>query len=276
MAELGKINHLTVLKVLDFGVYLDGDELGEILLPNCYVPEACLVNQVLKVFIYLDSDDTIIATTVMPLALVGQCAAMRVIAINHYGTFVDWGLSKDLLVPYSEQYKALAVGQSYVFHLFLDEQTDRIAASAKLNNFLSEEAENLEVGEHVNLLICGCSDMGYKAVINQSYLGLIFSNEIFQPLHIGQQLKGLIKHIRDDGKIDLSLQVSAEKTRDQLSQRIIDFLGAQGGTSDLTDKSPPEAIYQQFGVSKGSYKKALGQLFKQKLILVEKTKITLL
>jgi predicted RNA-binding protein (virulence factor B family) len=170
----------------------------------------------------------------------------------------------------------LSVGQYYVFYVFLDEQTDRIAASAKLNDFLSEEAEELETGTKVDLLICAQTDMGFKAVINDSYLGLIFKNEIFQPLRVGQKLKGLIKNIRDDGKIDLGLQVSAEKTRDELSDRIIEFLSQQGGTSTLTDKSPPNDIYNQFSVSKGSYKKALGQLFRQKLILIEKSKITLL
>ncbi len=276
MAKLGTINNLRVVKVVDFGVYLDGDELGEILLPSRYVPESCVIDQIIKVFIYLDSDDLTIATTDMPLALVGESAYLKVVDINHYGAFLEWGLSKNLLVPYSEQIKPLTVGQYYVFYVFLDEQTDRIAASAKLNEFLSEEAEELETGTKVDLLICAQTDMGFKAVINDSYLGLIFKNEIFQLLRVGQKLKGLIKNIRDDGKIDLGLQVSAEKTRDELSDRIIEFLSQQGGTSTLTDKSPPNDIYNQFSVSKGSYKKALGQLFRQKLILIEKSKITLL
>lgn len=276
MAELGNINHLRVVKVVDFGVYLDGGGLGEILLPSRYVPEACQIDQELKVFVYLDSDEMIIATTVMPHAVVGECAYLKVVDVNHYGGFLDWGLAKDLLVPYSEQIKPLTVGDSYVFHVFLDEDTDRIAASARLNDFLSEEAEGIEIGEKVDLLISARTDMGYKAVINQRLLGLIFNNEIFQSLRVGQKLKGIIKNIRDDGKIDLGLQVSAEKTRDELSDRIIKYLSQQGGTSTLTDKSPPNDIYRQFGVSKGSYKKALGQLFKQKIILIEKSKITLL
>ena len=182
MAELGKINQLRVVKKVDFGVYLDGGDLGEILMPSRYVPESCQIDQTLEVFVYLDSDEMTIATTVLPHAVVGQCAHLKVVDINHYGAFLDWGLAKDLLVPYSEQIKPLEIGNSYVFHVFLDEQTNRIAASAKLNEFLSEEADGLEVGEKVDLLICARTDMGYKAVINGGFIGLIFKNEVFRSL----------------------------------------------------------------------------------------------
>ena len=276
MAEIGKINNLRVLKKVDFGVYLDADELGEILLPSRYVPNDCATGDFIRVFIHTDTNDLLIATTETPKALVDQCAFLKVVEVNKTGAFLDWGLSKDLLVPYSEQIKPMQVGSSYCVFVFLDEQTDRIAASCKLHDFISEESDNYKPGQPVELLITAHTDMGYKAVINDNNFGMLYKNEVFQSLRIGQRETGYIKAVRPDKKIDLSLQLPAENTRDDLARKILEHLKKHGGTSGLTDKSPPDAIYRQFQVSKASYKKALGRLYSQKLIQIEKQQITLL
>ena len=276
MFNIGKINHLAVVKAVDFGIYLDGEEFGEILLPSRYVPTECSPGESLEVFIYRDSEDRLIATTETPYAMVGQCACLKVVAINRIGAFLDWGLPKDLLVPFSEQRKPMEVGNSYVVFLYLDGETDRIAASTRLSDHLSEKSFYFKPQQAVDLLISNRTDMGYQAVVDGTHLGLIYDNEIFQPLKVGQKLRGYIKQIRPDQKIDLSLQLDDQSTRNALAHHILDYLHAHDGTTTLTDKSPPEAIYKVFGVSKKKYKKELGGLYRSKRILIEKKRITLL
>lgn len=276
MVEIGQVNKLQVVKIVDFGVYLDGEELQNILLPKRYVPEECHRGDWLSVFIYMDSEDLLIATTESPLVAVGECAYLQVKQVNDVGAFLDWGLSKDLLVPYSEQHKPMEEGRSYVVTVYLDQYTDRIVASSRLSRRLQETSVYFKPEQEVDLLICGRSDMGYKAVVNQTHLGLVFKDEAFKPLSYGKRLQGYIKTIREDGKIDLALQLPSGKGRDALSEQILQHLKDQGGTSEFTDKSAPEDIYRLFNVSKKNYKKALGALYKQKLILIEKDKITLL
>jgi predicted RNA-binding protein (virulence factor B family) len=275
MASIGKMNHLQVVKLVDFGLYLDADEFATVLLPKRYVPEGCAVGDWLDVFIYRDSEDEIIATTITPRVMVGQCAYLKVKDVNDAGAFLDWGLPKDLLVPYSEQYKPMEAGQSYVVAVQLDGATDRIVASSKLSKHLLETTHDLKPRQAVDLLVCGRSDMGYKAVVNNEYLGLIFRDDAFKPLRYGQRLQGYIKGIRADRKIDLSLQLPAGAGRQDLGEQIIAYLQAEGGTSTLTDKAAPDDIYHHFNVSKKNYKKALGALFKQKRILIEPDRIRL-
>ncbi len=276
MLNIGKINRLQVVKSVDFGIYLDGGESGEILLPSRYLPAECAPGELLEVFIYRDSEDRLIATTETPYAMVDQCAYLKVAAINRIGAFLDWGLPKDLLVPFSEQRKPMEVGNSYVVFLYLDGETDRIAASTRLSDHLSEKSFYFKPQQAVDLLISNRTDMGYQAVVDGTHLGLIYDNEIFQPLRVGQKLRGYIKQIRPDQKIDLSLQLDDQSTRNTLAHRILDYLQAHDGTSTLTDKSPPEAIYKAFGVSKKKYKKELGGLYRSKRIRIEKQKISLL
>jgi len=275
MASIGKMNHLQVVKLVDFGVYLDAGKFATVLLPKRYVPEGCALGDWLDVFIYLDSEDEVIATTLTPKVMVGQCAYLKVKDVNATGAFLDWGLPKDLLVPYNEQHKPMEVDKSYVVFVYLDPQTDRLVASSKLSRHLLEATRDLEPRQAVDLLICGRSDMGYKAVVNNDYLGLIFRDDAFKPLRYGQRLSGYVKGIRADGKIDLSLQLPAGAGRQDLGEQIIAYLKAQGGSSTLTDKAAPDDIYHQFNVSKKNYKKALGALFKQKRILIEPDKIRL-
>lgn len=210
-----------------------------------------------------------------PKAKVGECAFLETVTVTRAGAFMDWGMERDLLVPISQQLSPMVEGHSYVVYLFLDPQ-QQVIGSTKLHNFLDERAKNMAAGEEVGLLIVGESELGYKAVVNGTHLGLIYKGEVFRPLKPGDKTRGYIKAVREDRKIDLSLQRQTEQARAELTARIVDFLKANDGTSTLTDYSPPDAIYNQYGVSKSNYKKALGKLYKQRLIKVEKDKITLL
>jgi predicted RNA-binding protein (virulence factor B family) len=276
MLEIGRINTLQVTKQVTFGLYMDGGEAGEILLPKRYVPEGTIVQDWLDLFIYLDSEDRLIATTETPKVMVDECAFLKVVAVTPVGAFLDWGLPKDLLVPFNEQDRPMEVGRSYVVVVTVDDATNRIMASSRLHDYLDEEAdEDIEVGQSVELLISGQTDLGYKAVINHDYLGLIFKNEVFQELQNGDELTGFVKSIRDDGKIDLRLNADKKSTVDELSEKILKQLKLNNGTSQLTDKSPPEAIYRSYGVSKANYKRALSSLYKQRRILITHEAITL-
>ncbi len=275
MAELGKLNTLTVLKKLDFGIYLDGGDLDEILLPRRYVPEGCSVGDELEVFIYLDSEDMLIATTETPKAMVGECAFLKVIEVNRVGAFLDWGLPKDLLVPFGEQQKPMQVGESYVVYLYVDPASERIAGSSTLDKFLGDTSPYYKEQQPVDLLICGRTDLGYKAVVDGGTIGLLFNSDVFKPISIGQTMKGFIKHIREDKKLDLCLQLVSREALDDLSEKVLAFIKAEGGKTSMTEKSPPDVIAKQFGVSKSSYKKALGKLYKKRLILIEKTHLEL-
>jgi len=276
MAFLGRYNKLRIIKRADIGAFLDGDQFDDILLPRKYAPESMRIGDEVEVFLYNDSEDRVIATTLKPKAQVGECAYLKVISTGRFGAFLDWGLPKDLLVPHSEQQKPMQKGYSYTVYLFVDEETQRIAASTKLEQHLSIDVSGFKPQQEVDLMIYGKSDLGFKAVINGTHLGQLFSGETFQRLHFGEQLKGFIRQVRVDGKIDLMLQLPSELTRDNLSDTIIEHLRQNDGISTLTDKSPPDDIYQTFGVSKASYKKALGQLYKQRRIAIEKHQITLL
>jgi predicted RNA-binding protein (virulence factor B family) len=276
MLQIGKFNTLEVVNQVPFGFYLEGGDGGPILLPSKSAPRDCKVGDRLAVFVYHDSDGRIIATTKTPLAQVDECAFLRVVSVNNVGAFLDWGLEKDLLVPYSEQDFPMAEGVSYVVYVFYDDETGRVAASTRLRDFLIEDGSDFVPKQAVELLIGGHSEMGYKAVINGSHLGLVFKDEVFKPLRTGQRVKGFIKHIREDNKIDLCFQFHDENARGDLAELIIDDLLAHDGLSTLTDKSPADEISQRFNVSKSVYKKALGALYKQKRILLDKSKVTLL
>lgn len=274
-AEIGKQNRLRVVKPVPFGVYLDAGKLGEILLPKRYVPQGVTPGDELDVFLYLDSEDIPIATTLTPRARVGEVAPLEVVAVNTVGAFLDWGLPKDLLVPFAEQRVPMVVGRRYCVYLYLDKHTQRITGSSKLSKYLREENDDFIPNQAVDLLICGRSDLGMKAVINGTHLGMIFNADLLQAVKTGQRLQGYIKTIREDGKIDLALQPQGAAARAALDQRILDHLRHHAGRSELTDKSSPEAIFEAFGVSKSNYKKALGRLYKDKLIELDKQQVTL-
>lgn len=275
MVNIGQINTLVVVKKVDFGVYLDGKELGDILLPERYVPASCMLKDELDVFIYLDSEDLLIATTQTPKAMVGECAYLKVIEVNAVGAFLDWGLPKDLLVPYGEQQTPMEVGHSYVVTLYIDEASDRIAASSRLKKFVVDTSPYFKPQQQVELLICERTELGYKAIVNQAVIGLLFNSDVVKPVSYGDSLQGYVKQVREDNKLDLCLQLVSREALDALSQEILAFIEAQGGVITLTDKSAPEDIAKQFGVSKSSYKKALGKLYQKRLVLIEKKSVSL-
>jgi len=275
MAEIGILNELRVVRKVNFGAYLDGGGLGEILLPRRYVPEYCQVGDTIKVFIYTDSEDRMVATTETPYVMVGDVALLKVVSVNSVGAFLGWGLPKDLLVPFSEQNTTMKEGGSYIVRVYLDNRSNRIAASSKLDHYLDKEPLNFQVGQEVKLLICNQTDIGHKAIIDNSHWGVLHYSEVFQKLRRGQKIKGFIKKVRDDNKIDLCLHKPGyEKTTD-LTETIIKVLRAQGGFISVTDKSSPEIIHNWFGVSKKTYKKAVGSIYKRRLITIENDGIKL-
>ncbi len=269
MTEIGKLNTLKVVKELDFGIYLDGKQLGEILMPKRYVPTACKVGDELEAFVYLDSEDRLIATTEKPFAMVGDFVLLKVVGANAVGAFLDWGLPKDLFVPFREQRQKLEVGKHYVVFIYLDATTNRIVASAKPERFLDRQPANFEEGQEVDLMILNQTDLGYKAMVNQIHTGVLYKSEVFQPLEKGDITKGFIRKIRPDGKIDLILHKPGYEKVDDITKQILDKLKAQNGFIALTDKSSVEAIYELFQVSKKTYKKAIGALYRERLITIE-------
>ena len=274
MAEIGVLNNLRVVKEVDFGVYLDGGEHGEILLPRRYVPENCKVDDNIRVFIYLDSEDRLIATTERPYAMVGDFALLKVVAVESAGAFLDWGLPKDLLVPFSEQSPIMEKGKSYIVRVYVD-KSNRIAGSTRLDKYLDNDTGNFHVSQKVELLICNQTDIGYKAIINGTHWGVLYYNEVFQSLKSGQKTKGYIKKVRDDNKIDLSLQKLGYEKIDDITETILGVLKEQGGFISVSDKSTPETIHKLFGVSKKTYKKAIGAIYRKRLITIENNGIKL-
>lgn len=273
--ELGKFNQLEVVKQVDFGMYLDGGEEGEILLPTRYVPEDCKLGDWLNVFLYLDNEERLIATTLTPLVQVGEFAYLEVSWVNQFGAFLNWGLMKDLFVPFSEQKMKMQVGNKYVIHAHIDDESFRIVASAKVDRYLSKEKAAYQPGEEVNILIWQKTDLGFKAIIENMYSGLLYDSEIFQTLHTGDVLKAYVKQVREDGKIDLILQKPGFEKIDDFSKTLHRYITEHGGWIGLTDKSPAEEIYDTFGVSKKTFKKAVGDLYKKRLILLHEDGIEL-
>ncbi|MDQ6966513.1 MAG: S1-like domain-containing RNA-binding protein [Mariprofundaceae bacterium] len=274
MIEMGKVNRLRVVKEVDFGLYLDGGELedgrkNEILLPTRYVPGGVKIDDEIDVFIYRDSEDRIIATTEHPYVMVGDFACLKVVSVNRNGAFLDWGLSKDLLVPFDEMEHRMEEGKRYVVGAYVDEDSDRIVASARLDALRSDESEDVfEEGEQVDLFVANKSELGYKLIVNTSHWGLLHNHEVVRPLKRGERLKGFIKLIRPDGKIDIALHKRARDKTDDAVDIILRELNNAGGFLALTDKSPPEEISQLFGLSKGMFIKAVGSLYKRKLIVI--------
>ena len=271
--ELGKFNQLEVVKEVDFGVYLDGGEEGEILLPTRYVPEDCKIGDFLNVFLYLDMDERLIATTLTPLVQVGQFACLEVAWVNQFGAFLNWGLMKDLFVPFSEQ--KMQVGRKYVIHAHLDDESYRIVASAKVERYLSKDRPEYASGDEVNILIWQKTDLGFKAIIDNKYSGLLYENEIFSTLQTGMEMKAFVKQVREDGKVDLILQKPGFEKIDDFSKTLLNYIRENDGRIRLNDKSPAEDIYATFGVSKKTFKKGVGDLYKKHLITLHEDGITL-
>ncbi len=266
--RLGDYNTLEIVKEVDFGLYLDGGSEGEILLPKRYVPEDYQIGEEIEVFVYLDQEERPVATTEKPLAKVGDFACLECVWVNEYGAFLNWGLMKDVFCPFHEQKKRMEIGNSYIVYIYIDEESYRIVASAKIEKYLLEDHPPYIPGDEVSLLIWQKTELGFKAIIDNSYPGLIYENQIFKPVHTGDRMKGYISSVRPDGKIDLSLQATGRRQTLDFSETLLDYLHEHGGKCDLGDKSDAEEIKRRFQVSKKTYKKAIGDLYKRHLIII--------
>lgn len=276
MLRLGDYNKLTVVKEVGFGLYLDGGDEGEILLPKKYVPAGCCKEgDELEVFLYLDKDEKLVATTQTPLAKVGDFAFLKVAWVNEYGAFLDWGLLKDIFCPFREQKMKMEIGNGYIVHIHIDSETHRIAASAKIERYFCTEFPPYSHGDEVELLVWQKTDLGFKVIIDNSYQGLIYSDQVFRNVRTGDRMKGYIDIVRDDGKIDVALQPAGRRMTLSLSETLLDYMKSHSGECRLTDKSPAEDIYCEFQVSKKNFKKAVGDLYKRRLITIEEDALRL-
>ncbi|HRG39543.1 MAG TPA: S1-like domain-containing RNA-binding protein [Bacteroidia bacterium] len=265
MIKIGEYNELEIVKQVDFGVYLGIDDI-EILLPTKWVPRDAKIGDTISVFIIRDSDDRLLATTVKPLATANTFAFLEVKQVNNIGAFLDWGMDKDLLVPFREQSSPMEEGKSYVVFVYEDEQSNRLIASSKLSRFIVREDIDLETGDVVELLVYSKTKLGYNAIINNLYSGLIYENEIFESIRIGDHLKGYVKTIREDNKIDLSLQKSGFELMDDAKWKILSLLKNENGFLALHDNSSPEEVKAKLQMSKKAFKKAIGSLYREKLV----------
>jgi predicted RNA-binding protein (virulence factor B family) len=276
MVEIGKYNTLKIVKDLDFGVYLDGGDDLEILLPARYVPRNVKPGDEVEVFIYHDNEGRIIATTAKPLAIVGEFQWMECKSVNDMGAFLEWGLMKDLLVPFREQKMPMREGKWYLVYVHLDHVTKRIVASARVDKFLDNVPPVYEFNQEVDLLVADETEIGYKVIINNLHWGLVYHNEIYRRLERGEHLKGYIKEVREDEKIDVSLTRLGYEKVEGIAGIILDALKVQKGFLAVHDKSPADEIYSLFGCSKKSFKQAVGALYKKKLISIEPKGIRLI
>ena len=274
--NIGRINTLKVSRDTPHGLFLVDDNEDDVLLPGKYLKGDEKVGDELDVFIYNDSEDRIVATTETPKIKLDEFAVLKVIDVNSNGVFMDWGLDKDLLVPFKEQNKKMVLGNSYVVKMYLDEETDRLVATAKIKKLLSNETLEIEEKEKVDLIVFNQGDLGYDVMINEKYIGLIYRNEVFSQIKTGDKLVGYVKRIREDGKVDISLQPDQATHMENSSSVILDALEKNGGIINLSDKSSPEDIYNTLQISKKAFKKAIGILYKQRKILIEPKQITLI
>lgn len=275
--KLGQKNILKAAWKVDFGMYLEGGGYEEkILLPSRYVPEDLEVGDEIEVFLYLDNEERLIATTLEPKAMVGDFAFLEVAWVNEYGAFLDWGLMKDLFCPFREQKRRMMQGHSYMVHIHIDEESYRIMASAKIEKFLEPIPEDYRPGQEVELLVWQKTDLGFKVIIDNKYAGLLYDSEIFRNIHSGDKLNGYISQIRPDGKVDCALQKKGREHTTDFSALLLRYLETQGGRCRLGDKSDAEEIKNQFGVSKRTYKQAVGDLYKRRLIRITENGIELI
>lgn len=263
MIKLGDWNELVVNRFTDHGAYLEGGEVGEILMPNAYVERGVRIGDRVTVFVYLDQEERLVATTETPLARVGQFACLTVSWVNEFGAFLDWGLMKDLFVPFREQRRKMEVGRYYIVYIYIDEASHRIVGTAKVDRYLQPAAAGAyRKGEQVALLVQGRTDLGYKVIVDHKYSGLVYHNQAYAELHTGDELTGFVSQVRRDGKVDVSLQgLGVSRFRD-FADQLLDELEQAGGTLPYCDASSAEDIAERFGVSKKTFKRAVGTLYK--------------
>jgi len=270
MVNVGQYNTLKVVKEVDFGMYLDGGDI-EILLPKRYVPEGLKPEDEIKVFIYHDNEGKLIATTANPYAVVGEIAMMEVSDVNASGAFLKWGIMKDVFVPISQQEKRMRPGDKRLVRLFIDERTGRVTATEKIDKYLSNYELTVKEHDAVDLVVFQRTDIGYKVIINSRHLGVLHYNEVFRELEIGEKVKGFVKHIRPDNKIDVSLGTKGYTRVPEEEEKILTLLRSNSGYLPYNDKSDPKDIYTFFGMSKKTFKMTLGALYKKRLVTFTQT-----
>lgn len=269
MIQLGKTNTLTIIRETPPGLYLGEDENQVVLLPKKYIKPEFKVGDSIEVFVYKDSEDRIVATTEKPYAEVGQFAYLNVSQVSKFGAFMDWGLEKDLFVPFKEQKYPMSDEYAYVVYVYLDETTQRIVASSKINKFISNDQLTVAQGDEVDLMVYNKTELGFNCIINGKHKGLLYHNDIYQDLHIGDELKGYVKLIRENNLVDLSLQKIGFKNVLSSTDMILEYLQNNEGFLDLTDKSSPEEIAARFNMSKATFKKSIGVLYRQRKVKIE-------
>jgi predicted RNA-binding protein (virulence factor B family) len=275
MKEIGQILELEALKDTPQGVYLITDDGKEILLPNKYVPADIKMGELVEVFIYTDSEDRPIATTLEPKVKLNQCAFLKCIDVNQYGAFFDWGMEKDLMVPFSEQFLRMTSGKRYLIYLYKDEMTNRMVGTTKMGRFIRENKLEIKTGDQVNLLVSGETEIGYKVIVNNKHYGMVFKNEVFKPIEIGEKMKGYLQRVRKDDKLDITLNSSNLSEVEILANKIFERLLKEDGKLNFSDKSTPEVIYKEFQVSKKAFRRATGMLYKERKIIITPEDITL-
>lgn len=274
MAGIGEYNTLTIQRIVDFGAYLKlGDQ--DILIPGKWLPEGAEPGQELRVFVYTDSEDRIIATTMEPKAVLGEIAALEVTAITPFGAFLDWGLEKDLLLPKAEQHRPVRTGEKVVVKICLDYKTDRLVAVSKLAPFTEPASEDLVPGQEVDLLITQITPLGYQALTDGKYSGLLYKNEVFEPLSVGDRRKGFIRKVREDGKLDVNLKPFGKQGMQTDRDKVLEKVTESGGKLPLGDKSGADEIMEVLNMSKKSYKRAIGILYKERKIDISDQEIRL-
>ena len=276
MIELGRINNLEILRDTSVGLFLGDDEGNDVLLPNKYVPANYEIGESIKVFCYLDYDERPVATTLEPDIMLGEFRLLQVAEVNEFGAFMQWGLEKHLLVPFREQRDKMKEGQWYVIHCYLDERSGRLVGSNKLDRFLSNDSVDLKEWEQVDLVVTRQTDLGWEVIVNERHKGLVYFNEVFKPINIGDVIPGCVKTIRKDNKLDISLQPLGSKVLEPAAKKIYEVLKENGGFLGLHDKSAPEEIRDVFQMSKKTFKKGLGTLYKERKIKIEPDGITIL
>lgn len=266
--HLGQYNTLTILRFTSVGAYLGDDEDNDVLLPTKYIPEGASIGDEIEVFLYLDSEDRLIATTLKPLLELNEFGLLKVNEVSHFGAFLEWGIEKDLLVPFKEQNQKMEEGKSYIVYLYLDEATHRLVASSRTRRFLEFERILVKENDEVDLLITNTTELGKNVIVNDTYSGLIYKNDIIRPLRYGEKCKGYVKKVREDGKLDISLEKIGFVKMEDTCQRILNYLSEHDGIMYLTDSSDPDTIREEVGMSKKSFKSAIGILYKQKLVVI--------
>lgn len=276
MIELGRKNKLEILRDTSVGLFLGDDEGNDVLLPNKYVPEHYEIGESIEVFCYLDYDERPVATTLEPYIMLGEFRLLEVAEINEFGAFMQWGLEKHLLVPFREQRNKMKEGQWYVVYCYLDDKSGRLVASNKLDMFLSNDVLDLKEWDEVDLVVTRQTDLGWEVIVNEKHKGLVYFNEVFKTINIGDVIPGCIKTIRKDNKLDISLQPLGTRVLEPAANKIYQVIKENGGFLELHDKSSPNEIRYLMQMSKKTFKKGIGTLYKAKKILLEESGVRLI